>query len=110
MTVLLVAVGAALGAPLRFLAGRAWDHDWPVGTWLVNVVGSGALGVFLALSLNGQWWAFLATGWCGAITSYSTFAVQSVELPAPGSAGYVAATVVGSLAACGVGFALAGGW
>ncbi len=103
---LLVALGAALGAPVRYLASLAWDHVWPTGTWLVNVAGSAALGLFLSMSLDGCWWALLATGFCGGLTSYSAFAVQAVDLPRARSLTYVLATVVGTLLACLAGFSL----
>lgn len=106
MTGLLVALGAAVGAPLRYVASRHWDRVWPWGTWLVNVVGSGLLGLFLAYALPGAWWALLGTGFCGGLTSYSAFAVHAVDLPARPSIAYVAATVAGALLACAGGFAL----
>ncbi|MGN0064489.1 MAG: fluoride efflux transporter FluC [Nocardioides sp.] len=106
MSGLLVALGAAVGAPLRYLCARRWDTVWPLGTWLVNVVGSALLGLFLGLSLDGAWWALLGTGFCGGLTSYSAFAVHAVDLPLRPSAVYVAATVAGSLAACAAGLGL----
>ena len=70
MTALLVAVGAAVGAPLRHLLGLALDGAFPTGTLLVNVLGSGLFGVFAALSLGDAAWALAGTGFCGAFTSY----------------------------------------
>lgn len=106
MTALLVALGAALGAPLRYAASSAWDVRWPAGTWMVNVAGSALLGVFAALALDGRWWALLATGFCGGLTSFSAFAVQAVDAGRPRGTSYVVATVVCSVAACAVGLAL----
>ena len=82
MTALLVALGAAVGAPLRYAWAHTLDDRWPVGTLLVNTVGSGLVGFFAALSLGEAAWALLATGLCGGLTSFSAFAVQSVERPA----------------------------
>ncbi|WP_148573086.1 fluoride efflux transporter FluC [Nocardioides caldifontis] len=105
MTVLCVVVGAALGAPLRFLVAHWLDGRTPWGTAAVNVVGSGLLGLFAALSLDDRGWALLGVGFCGGLTTFSAFAVQAVGLgPRRGSA-YVVGTVVLSLAACAVGFA-----
>lgn len=106
MTALLVALGAGIGASLRFVWARALDDRWPWGTLLVNVVGSGLFGFFAARSLSDQTWALAATGFCGALTSFSSFAVQAVERPPRLSVAYAAATTVGSVAACVLGFAL----
>ena len=106
MTALLVAVGAALGAPLRYLCSQAFDERWPFGTLAVNAAGSGLAGLFAALSLSDHVWAFAFTGFCGALTSYSTFMVQAVELgPRVGTA-YAATTAVAALVLCAAGFVL----
>ena len=106
MTALLVALGAAIGAPLRYLWSRALDDRWPAGTLLVNVAGSGLTGVFAALSLTDHAWALAVTGFCGALTSYSAFVVQAVDRgPRLGSA-YAAVTAFTSIALCVLGFAL----
>lgn len=106
MTALLVALGAALGAPLRYASAHTLDRRWPSGTLLVNVVGSGLLGYFAALSLDDRAWALLATGFCGGLTSFSAFAVQAVERPRPLAAAYVATTALLALGACALGFRL----
>ena len=80
MTVALVALGAALGAPLRHLAGHHLDRRLPWGILAVNVVGSFLLGLFVALGLSGSSLALLGTGFCGGLTTYSTFAVQTAKL------------------------------
>lgn len=79
MTALLVALGAAVGAPLRLLAAHHLDDDLPSGTLLVNAAGSFLLGLFAALSLSGESFALLGVGFCGAMTTYSSFAVQVAE-------------------------------
>ena len=105
MTALLVAVGAAVGAPLRYVLARL-DSRFPVGTLLVNILGSGVFGLLAALSLGGEVWALLGTGFCGGFTSFSSFAVQSVERPAGLRAAYVIATTGLAIAACAVGWAV----
>ena len=83
MTVLLVALGAAVGAPLRYLVDRAVQsrHDsvFPWGTFAVNVAGSFVLGA-AAVVLRGAWLALVGTGFCGALTTYSTFGYETVRL------------------------------
>ncbi len=106
MTTLLVILGAAVGAPLRYACAHRLDGRWPRGTLLVNTVGSGLFGLVAALSLGGAAWALLATGFCGAFTTFSSFAVQAAERPAREAGVYVTATVVLALGACTAGWAL----
>ena len=106
MTALLVALGAAVGAPLRYAVARALDGRFPTGMLMVNTVGSGLFGGFAALSLGEAWWPLLGTGFCGGFTSFSSFAVQSVERPAVTATAYVLATTVLSVGACALGWTL----
>lgn len=104
MTWLYVALGATAGAPLRYVAGHFLDGKLPHGTIAVNLVGSFLLGVFSAMSLSGTALAFCGTGFCGALTTYSSFAVQTHDHgPRLGSLN-VAVTVVPALALCALGF------
>ncbi len=104
MTGLLVALGAALGAPLRYLLGSRLDGLFPAGTLVANVLGSFLLGLFTALTLSGHAMALLGTGFCGAFTTYSAFAVKTVEHGwRPGTV-YAVLTVAGALLACSLGF------
>ena len=108
MTWLLVAVGAALGAPLRYLAGHYLDRRLPTGTILVNWAGSLLLGWFSGLGLSGDPLALLGTGFCGGLTTYSSFAVHAHSRgPGLGTA-TVLLTLVPALLLCGLGFALGG--
>lgn len=109
MTALLVAVGAAVGAPLRFALAHLLDGTRPVGTLLANTLGSGLFGCFAALSLGDASWALLATGFCGGFTSFSSFAVQTVDRSRRDAIAYVLATVVCSVGACAAGFGLVAG-
>ena len=106
MSALLVALGAAAGAPLRYVLAHLLDRRWPAGTLVVNVVGSGLFGLFAALSLGELGWALLGTGFCGAFTTLSSFAVQAVDRPARTATAYVVATTALALGACAVGWAL----
>jgi CrcB protein len=107
MTALLVALGAGTGAPLRFLAGHYLDGRYPLGTLLVNIVGSFLLGMFSGLGLDGHEAALLGTGFCGAFTTYSALAVKSVELGRVAGTAYAVGTVLAALAAACAGYAAA---
>ena len=104
MTPLLVALGAALGAPLRYLVATALDRDrFPRGTLLVNVAGSFLLGLFVKGGATGHWLALIGTGFCGGFTTYSAFAVQTHRLGSLRGAAYAVATIGLALAACALG-------
>lgn len=108
MTPLLVAAGAFVGAPLRYLLATRYDAaDWPWGTLAVNVVGSFLLGLLSGLAVSGATSALLGVGFCGGFTTYSSFAVQTHRLGPARGAAYAVATVGVSLAACALGFWLA---
>ncbi|MEV4256675.1 fluoride efflux transporter CrcB [Spirillospora sp. NPDC049652] len=89
MTLLLVALGAALGAPVRYLTDRAVQarHDsvFPWGTFAVNVLGCLLLGFLAALPAGGGLMALAGTGFCGALTTYSTFGYETVRLAESGA-------------------------
>ena len=84
MTVLLVALGAAIGAPARYLTDRAVQgrHDsvFPWGTFIVNVTGSALLGFLAALPGHGAADTVTGTAFCGAFTTYSTFSYETLRL------------------------------
>jgi len=73
MTALYVVLGASLGAPARYLIDqyiRKFTNK-PVGTFLVNVFGSFLVGLTFADKTH--WHDFLALGFAGAFTTWSTF-------------------------------------
>lgn len=107
MSVLLVVLGAAVGAPLRFVVAARLDDRWPTGTLLVNVAGSLLLGLCSGWSLDGNALALVGVGFCGALTTYSAFAVQTVDLGPRRGTAYAVVTLGLSLAACALGFAVA---
>jgi CrcB protein len=105
VTPLFVALGAAAGAPLRYwLATRLDREGFPLGIWLVNVAGSTLLGVLVGLGTDGHAFASVGVGFCGALTTFSTFAVQTVGLGTRRGAVYALATVAGSLVGCALGY------
>lgn len=84
MTALLVALGAALGAPARYLVDRFVQsrHDslFPWGTLSVNVAGSLLLGVLVGVPASPHGMALAGVGFCGALTTYSTFGFETLRL------------------------------
>ncbi|MDX3855476.1 fluoride efflux transporter CrcB [Streptomyces sp. AK02-01A] len=115
MNWLLVVLGAAIGAPLRYLTDRAVQrrHDtvFPWGTFTVNVAGCLILGLLTGAATAGaassQAQLFIGTGLCGALTTYSTFSYETLRLAEDGARFYAAANVVGSVVA-GLGAVFAG--
>jgi len=121
VTLLLVALGAAVGAPARYLTDRAVQsrHDtvFPWGTLTVNVVGSFVLGLVTSAAARGLLppvvVAAVGTGFCGALTTYSTFSYETLRL-AEERAGLealvnVLASVAAGLAAAALGWAAGAG-
>jgi CrcB protein len=110
-----VCLGAAFGAPARYLTDRFVQsrHDslLPWGTLTVNVVGSFVLGLLTGLAaardVPEAVLLTLGTGLCGALTTYSTFSYETLRLFEDGARLYSAANVVLSLVAS-LGAAVAG--
>jgi CrcB protein len=111
VTVVLVFAGAVVGAPLRYLTDRAIQarHDsvFPWGTLSVNLVGCLILGLLSGSGLSASWLALLGTGFCGALTTYSTFSYETLRLIEQRAYFYAAANVVVSVVA-GLGAAFVG--
>ncbi|MFI6701970.1 fluoride efflux transporter CrcB [Streptomyces sp. NPDC050509] len=107
MNWLLVVLGAAVGAPLRYLTDRSIQrrHDslFPWGTFTVNVTGCLVLGVvtgaLTAGAANSSVQLLLGTGFCGALTTYSTFSYETLRLTEDGAHFYAAANILASVAA-----------
>ncbi|WP_019926004.1 fluoride efflux transporter CrcB [Nocardia sp. BMG111209] len=110
MTVVLVLLGAMVGAPARYLTDRAVQarHDsvFPWGTLTVNVIGCLILGALGAAAGRPEL-ALLGTGFCGALTTYSTFGYETIRLLEQRSHFYAVMNVAVSIIA-GLGAALAG--
>ncbi len=109
-TLIMVALGGALGASLRYLVGLA--VGFPFGTLAVNVTGSLAIGmVWVLADKTSLLLPFLMTGLLGGFTTFSAFSLDTLRLVEVGRAGvafsYVGASVILSLAACLLGLWLA---
>jgi CrcB protein len=116
MTVVLVVLGGAVGAPLRYLTDlfvqARHDSVFPWGTLTVNLVGSLLLGLLAGLVAHAgvpDWVLTLGgTGFCGGLTTFSTFGYETVRLVEDGSWLEALLNVVVSLVAGLV--AVAAGW
>jgi len=104
----LVMLGAAVGAPVRYLTdrwvARRFSPRFPAGTFIVNVVGSALLGGLTAAALSGHLTAgalaLLGAGFCGGLTTFSSFAWETHELADEGAVGYAAGNVAVSVLSC----------
>lgn len=91
MTVLLVFLGGTIGAPARYLLDRYVQRRrggaFPWGTLAVNVFGCLVLGLLTgaAQALPGDLVVFAGTGFCGALTTFSTFGYETTKLLEQGS-------------------------
>jgi len=119
MTILLISLGAMIGAPARYLTDRrvqTWfGSALPWGTLAVNIVASLVLGVVLGVGtkLDARWLALAGTGFCGALSTYSTFSFETLRLYQRGTRGvavaYVALTLIAGIGAAGAGWAMGAG-
>ena len=112
MLILLIFIGCALGGVFRYL-GTLWitrffGEGFPWGTLVVNAVGSFLLGLVLGngfvdkdvwLSSDGAY-VFAALGFCGGLTTFSTFSLQTFSLVSDQAWGKALANIVGSVALC----------
>ncbi|TNM48147.1 CrcB family protein [Nocardioides albidus] len=104
MTALLVALGAAVGAPLRYALGHHFDDGWHHGTLAANTLASLVLGACVGWSVGGSALALVGTGFCGGLSTYSSLAVQSRDLGLRRGAAYAVVTIALGLAACSLGY------
>lgn len=112
-----VAIGGALGAMARFgtqsLSFRLFGPYFPVGTVVVNGLGSFLMGLLAALVIDREMARYapgLLVGFLGAYTTFSTYALDALRLWERGegamAASYVLGTVVLSIGACVAGMAM----
>jgi len=89
LLLLAVMVGGALGASLRFLIGQGFalylPTAFPLGTLVANGLGCFTMGIFFTLSqhfsgFNPHWRLLLMTGMMGALTTFSTYSMETVQL------------------------------
>ncbi|WP_434779118.1 fluoride efflux transporter CrcB [Neisseria sp. Ec49-e6-T10] len=81
--ILLVFVGGGLGSATRFVLSRFLNtHNMPWGTLVINIVGCFLIGALAGLlgktSIDKALYAFLAVGFCGGFTTFSSFGLENV--------------------------------
>lgn len=87
---LLVAIGGALGSMARYgtgvLVGKFWTSSFPLGTMLINIAGSIAMGLFIGylVRTTPSWQAdgrlFVAVGIFGGFTTFSSFSLDAISM------------------------------
>ncbi|MFI5183848.1 MAG: fluoride efflux transporter CrcB [Vicinamibacteria bacterium] len=106
--VLAIAAGGSLGAVARYgvslAVARVWSHEFPLATLLINVSGCFILGFFSTFaaeraSVDPIWRLFVATGFVGAYTTFSTFEYETARLTETGTLVWAAVNVVTSVVA-----------
>lgn len=105
-TMLLIALGAALGANARYLLSNwvaaRWGTGFPYGTLLINVLGSLGIGIVLGLlaarpGSSPVWQPLLVTGFLGGFTTFSTFSIETYRLISSGQQIQAALYVISSV-------------
>jgi len=117
LTIIAVASGGAIGATLRLLinasVNKSFVHALPLGTLAVNLLGSLLIGMLFAYfhlntTLSPHVKTFMVTGILGALTTYSTFAIESFFLLEAGHYGQafanMALNVFGTVLMAGIGY------
>ena|ERR1700680_796797 len=104
--ILLVGLGGGIGSIFRFLCQKylyEWNpHPFPIGTFLVNISGCFLIGLFQGIAEKGniftpEWRLLLTAGFCGGFTTFSTFALENINLLKSGSFLYFGLYTSGSV-------------
>ncbi|ESY74994.1 fluoride efflux transporter CrcB [Mesorhizobium sp. M1050] len=119
LNLLLVVVGGGIGAGIRHLTSmgalRLVGPNYPWGTMAINIVGSFAMGLFIAILArrggSNELRLFVATGMLGGFTTFSAFSLDFATLWERGATlpafGYALASVIGAIIALFLGLWLA---
>lgn len=94
-SVLAISIGAAVGAVLRWWLGLKFNSLFPAvppGTLIANLVGAYVIGLAIAFfatysTLSPEWRLLIITGFCGGLTTFSTYSAELVALLQQGRAG-----------------------
>ncbi|WP_372751112.1 fluoride efflux transporter CrcB [Labilibaculum sp.] len=88
-TILLVGIGGFLGSVSRLILGqglhRIFDTLFPIGTMMVNILGCFLIGLIYSLAernnlMGSDMRMFMAVGFCGGFTTFSSFAFDQINL------------------------------
>ncbi|AMO76895.1 CrcB protein [Pseudomonas citronellolis] len=114
-SILVIVLGGSIGCLLRWFLGLQLNALFPTippGTWAANMIGGYVVGLAVAFfaanpSLSPEWRLLLITGFCGGLTTFSTFSAETFSLLQTGrvawALGEIAVHVVGSLLATAAG-------
>jgi CrcB protein len=105
--VVAILAGGAIGTLARAGLAEALPHhpgQWPWATFIVNLAGAFILGWLLTrlaerTAPSRHWRFFAGTGFCGALTTFSTFQIETYQFARAGDAGRAVAYPVASIAA-----------
>ncbi len=100
--IIVISVGAIAGALLRWWLGNALNSHFPTippGTLAANLVGAYVVGIAIALfaanpAIAPEWRLFVITGFCGALTTFSTYSAELVTLLQQGRAAWACASAL----------------
>lgn len=104
--ILFIMLGGAIGSTLRYLVGILCANsklgNWPMGTFLVNIIGCLIMGILFGVgerftSFPRELYLMLTVGLCGAFTTFSTFSADSIRLMETGQWFMALVYIVGSI-------------
>lgn len=113
-SVILVGIGGALGSILRYLLGttinKLYHGPFPIGTFIVNLIGCLLIGIITALIIkqniiNNDLKMLLIVGFCGGFTTFSSFSHENIQLINSGNFSILTFNIIAS-----VGLGIIGVW
>lgn len=108
-TVLLISIGAVIGANLRYFVAQyvaaRFASSFPLGTLIINISASFVLGFFLIWTTervlaDPRWRMVIAVGFCATYSTYSSFAFETFALFERGQFGMLALNILATNVVC----------